>query len=174
MNHELSVDELLQRYKPLVKKKAAAYFLIGGDRDDLIQEGMIGLYKAIRDFDPEKSNAFHSFALLCINRQILSAVKASSRQKHIPLNTSYSLDDSDTSESHFAPNPETLVIGRETYNDIEAFLQTHLSELEYKVLMLYLEGCSHSEAAKALGKNKKTIDNTLQRIRRKVSQITSI
>jgi RNA polymerase sporulation-specific sigma factor len=176
MNDDPLTLELLQQYKPLVKKKAAAYFLIGGDRDDLIQEGMIGLYKAIRDYDPDKGNPFHSFALLCVNRQIISAVKASARQKHIPLNTSLSLnnpDEKNEPKNQYAPNPESLVIGRETYHDIESFLQKHLSELEYTVLMLHLEGRSHSETAGELGRNVKTIDNTLQRIRRKVGKILS-
>jgi RNA polymerase sporulation-specific sigma factor len=167
--------KLLQQYKPLVKKKAAAYFLIGGDRDDLIQEGMIGLYKAIRDYDPGKGSPFHAFALLCINRQILDAVKASARQKHIPLNTSLSLNSpAETGGAEpegYAPNPETLVIGRETYNDIDIFLQRHLTGLEYDVLMLSLEGRSHAEAAEALGRGRKTIDNTLQRVRKKVKRV---
>jgi RNA polymerase sporulation-specific sigma factor len=169
--------KLLQQYKPLVKKKAAAFFLMGGDRDDLIQEGMIGLYKAIRDYDPGKGSPFHAFAALCINRQILDAVKASARQKHIPLNTSLSLSNPDEAgipdPADFSPNPETLLIGRETYNDIDAFLQKHLTELEYNVFMLSLEGRSHTEAAETIGRNIKTIDNTLQRVRRKVKKLLS-
>jgi RNA polymerase sporulation-specific sigma factor len=133
---------------------------------------MIGLYKAIRDYDPASANPFHSFALLCINRQIISAVKASARQKHIPLNTSVSLnDDPGETPSRYAPNPETLVIGRESYNDIDGFLQRHLSAMEYAVLMLHLEGRSQAEAAAALGKNVKAIDNSLQRIRRKMNKL---
>jgi RNA polymerase sporulation-specific sigma factor len=171
-------DALLQKYKPLVKKKAAVYYLIGGDRDDLIQEGMIGLYKAIRDYDTSGGMPFHPFALLCINRQILSAVKASARQKHIPLNTSLSLSNPDEAEtasgSHYAPSPEALVIGRESYNDIDLFLQKHLSPLEYAVLMYHLEGRSQAETAEALNKNVKAVDNTLQRIRRKMKRIGEI
>jgi RNA polymerase sporulation-specific sigma factor len=172
MNME-DMDLLLQKYKPLVKKKAAAYFLIGGDRDDLIQEGMIGLYKAIRDYDQNAGSPFHAFALLCINRQILSAVKASARQKHIPLNTSLSLNNPDETpfEANYAQSPEALVVGRESYNDIDLFLQKHLSSLEYTVLMSYLEGQSHTETAELLNKNAKSIDNTLQRVRRKMKKM---
>jgi RNA polymerase sporulation-specific sigma factor len=169
MNNETSVDHLLQRYKPLVKKKAAAYFLIGGDRDDLIQEGMIGLYKAIRDYDSSTGSPFHAFALLCINRQILSAVKAGTRQKHIPLNTSLSLEN--TENLPYAPNPETLFIGRENYYDIESYLQKHLSTFEYAVLSLYLEGHNHTETSAILQKNVKAVDNALQRIRRKMQKL---
>jgi RNA polymerase sporulation-specific sigma factor len=169
-------DTLLQQYKPLVKKKAAAYYLIGGDRDDLIQEGMIGLYKAIRDYDPKTGNPFHSFAILCINRQILTAVRASARQKHIPLNTSLSLSNPETenkAETHYAPSPETLVIGRENYMDIDLFLQKNLSALEYNVLHLYTEGRNHTETAGILNKNVKSIENALQRIRRKAAKLLS-
>jgi len=172
-----SLDLLMNRFKPLVKSKAKDYFLTGGDLEDLIQEGMIGLYKAVLDFNPEKGVKFTSFATLCVVRQIQTAIKAASRQKHMPLNTSVSLHSEDTPETHFDKipdshlnNPETLVIGREAYRDIDAFIHENLSRLEYEVLMLYMDSKTHLEIANALGENLKTVDNALQRIRRKVGK----
>jgi len=172
-----SLDLLMNRFKPLVKSKAKDYFLTGGDLEDLIQEGMIGLYKAVLDFDPEKGVKFAAFATLCVVRQIQTAIKAASRQKHMPLNTSVSLHSEDTPETNFdkipdnrLSNPETLVIGREAYQDIDAFIHDNLSRLEYEVLMLYMDSKTHLEIANALGENLKTVDNALQRIRRKIGK----
>jgi RNA polymerase sporulation-specific sigma factor len=162
-----SLDALLSRFKPLVKAKAAAYFLSGGDRDDLIQEGMIGLYKAFLDYAPEKNPVFSAFASLCINRQILTAIKTAGRQKHQPLNASLALHSAgDTPE--VGSNPEALLISRESSEDITLFIRKNLSALEYDVLMLHMEGMTHAQIAETLGKPLKSVDNTLQRVRRKV------
>jgi len=168
-------DILLRRCKPLVKAKASAYYLTGGDREDIIQEGMIGLYKAIRDYDEGKGKGFAAFASLCVNRQIISAIKASTRQKHIPLNASLSLDDSDISDSSqktvfYQNDPETLMLGREARNTIEECIQSTLSEMEGQVLSLHLQGQRNTEIARKLHKNEKSIDNALQRVRRKIDK----
>ncbi|MDR1664931.1 MAG: sigma-70 family RNA polymerase sigma factor, partial [Clostridiales bacterium] len=166
----------------LVKARAAAYFLTGGDREDLIQEGMIGLFKAIRGFDPDKSVGFYAFADMCVNRQIFTAIKTSSRMKHAPLNTSVSLSappDEDganrpiweTSGDGGSGNPEALLISRENLRDINSALLKLLSKREYDVLDLYLQGCQHSDIAKTLNTSKKSVDNTLQRIRRKAGRV---
>jgi len=176
-----ALDLLMNRFKPLVKSKAKDYFLTGGDLEDLIQEGMIGLYKAVLDFDPAKNVKFSSFATLCVVRQIQTAIKAASRQKHMPLNTSLSLHSEATPETNFdkipgsrLSNPETLVLGHEAYKDIENFIRENLSDLEYDVLTLHMDGKTHLEISEALGKNLKTVDNALQRIRRKIGKsITS-
>jgi RNA polymerase sporulation-specific sigma factor len=163
------LDTLLSRFKPLVKAKAAAYFLSGGDREDLIQEGMIGLYKAFLDYAPEKNPVFSAFASLCINRQILTAIKTAARQKHSPLNASLALD---SAEEAPVPgvDPEALVISRESSEDINLFIRENLSALEYDVLMLHMEGMAYTQIAETLGKPLKSIDNTLQRVRRKVGK----
>ncbi|MCL2188855.1 MAG: sigma-70 family RNA polymerase sigma factor [Defluviitaleaceae bacterium] len=162
-----ALEALLSRFKPLVKNKAAAYFLAGGDRDDLIQEGMIGLYKAILDYIPEKNPVFSAFASLCINRQILTAIKAAGRQKHSPLNASLALETAgDTPLPH--SNPESLLISRESSQDITLFIRENLSPLEYDVLMLHIDGMSHAQISETLQKPLKSIDNTLQRVRKKV------
>ena len=180
-----ALDELMQQFKPLVKAKAKAYYLLGGDLEDLIQEGMIGLYKAVLDFNPSKADNFAAFASLCVVRQIQTAIKLANRKKHIPLNTSLSLHNEVPSGSSTDANqpqetyldklpdrqindPEALFLGREAYNDIGEFIRQSLSPLEYDVLMLHMNGKSHSEIAEATGRNKKAIDNTIQRIRRKI------
>jgi len=178
-----ALDILMQRFKPMVKAKAKAYFLLGGDLEDLIQEGMIGLYKAVLDFDSSKNDNFTAFATLCVVRQIQTAIKSASRQKHMPLNTSLSLhsevpkgeNQDENSETYLDKlpdnqinDPEALFLGREAYNDIDDFIHRNLSTLEYDVLMLHMEGKSLAEIACKLEKNKKSIDNTLQRIRRKI------
>jgi RNA polymerase sporulation-specific sigma factor len=193
MENEISTDEnlvaqaregdtyalelLMNRFKPLVKVKANDYFLTGGDMEDLIQEGMIGLYKAFLDFDREKNVKFASFAAICVVRQIQTAIKAASRQKHIPLNSSLSLSGEVMGETNFGKipdnrsvNPETLVLGREAYQSIGDFIHDNLSSLEYNVLSLHISGKSHGQIAEALGKNKKSVDNTLQRVRRKIGK----
>ena len=173
-------DYLLDRHKNLVRKKARAMYLIGGDNDDLIQEGMIGLYKAIRDYNGEKGASFHTFAELCISRQLYTAVEASQRQKHQPLNTYVSIydrsnDDSSANTSinaygmpDISRNPEDLLIAQEDLADMEARIFERLSKFEKEVLRLYLSGMNYSQIADTLGKSLKATDNALQRIKKKV------
>ncbi|MCL2499966.1 MAG: sigma-70 family RNA polymerase sigma factor [Defluviitaleaceae bacterium] len=163
-----ALDALLSRYKPLVKAKAAMYFLSGGDRDDLMQEGMIGLYKAFLDYAPEKNPVFSAFASLCINRQILTAIKTAARRKHAPLNASLALDTAEDAPE-IGNNPEALLISRESSEDINLFIRESLSEMEYSVLMLHIEGMNHKQIAETLDKPLKSVDNTLQRVRRKIT-----
>lgn len=176
-------DYIMEKYKNLVRKKARAMYLIGGDNDDLIQEGMIGLFKAIRDFDAEKDVSFYSFAELCISRQIYSAIEASKRQKHIPLNTYISFyaeapenDEEglpllDILQSITDKNPEDLIIDKENVSMIEYGLESSLSELEKKVFELYAAGISYVEIAEILDKSPKSIDNAIQRIKSKLSDV---
>ena len=177
----LAQDQLLNRYSPLVKKIAGRYFLIGADREDLVQEGMIGLFKAVRDFSPEKNAAFRSFSELCVTRQILTAIKNATRQKHTPLNSYISLDgpvfESDRDITLLdvvgradVANPEDIVINREKFSAIGDRIGRFLSKLECRVL-IYLRGESYCEIAARLGKDAKAIDNALQRIRRKFEKI---
>ncbi len=176
---EFAQEYIIEKYKRLVKMKARPYFIIGADKEDIIQEGMIGLYKAIRDFDG--NYIFYSFAELCIKRQIISAIKSAARQKHIPLNSSLSLnkvvndeDDDKTYIELFADklsNPEELFIDREDKNYIEEKIAHNLSSLEYKVLKLYLRGKSYYEIAAIINKDEKSIDNALQRVKKKVEKI---
>ncbi len=181
--HEDIRDYLMEKHKNLVRKKARALYLIGGDNDDLIQEGMIGLYKAIRDFDPERGASFHTFADLCISRQLYTAVQASQRQKHQPLNSYVSLSDSDNEEqtssrASYAANdvrnrnPEELFIARENLEDMEELIEKKLSRFEREVLRYYLSGMNYSQIADTLGKSSKATDNALQRIKKKIKQIT--
>jgi RNA polymerase sporulation-specific sigma factor len=173
-----ALDILLNRFKPLVKLKVKAYYVVGGDTEDLIQEGMIGLYKAVLDFDIAKNNNFTAFASLCIVRQVQTAIKAAGRQKHMPLNESLSLDNTEKSGETYIDklpdrtenDPEALFLGREALRDTENFIKSNLSALEHDVLMLHMDGKSHAEIAKILNKNAKSIDNTLQRIRKKVGK----
>ena len=181
--HEDIRDYLMEKHKNLVRKKARALYLIGGDNDDLIQEGMIGLYKAIRDFDPARGASFHTFADLCISRQLYTAVQASQRQKHQPLNSYVSLSDSDNEEqtssrASYAANdvrnrnPEELFIARENLEDMEELIEKKLSRFEREVLRYYLSGMNYSQIADTLGKSSKATDNALQRIKKKIKQIT--
>ncbi|MBO2522003.1 MAG: RNA polymerase sporulation sigma factor SigH [Firmicutes bacterium] len=177
----VALEYLIHKYKNFVRAKARSYFLIGADREDIIQEGMIGLYKAIRDFRADKLASFRAFAELCITRQIITAIKTATRQKHIPLNSYVSLnkplydDESDrTLEDVLAGNkvtdPEELVISREEFLDIESKMSEFLSDLEWSVLMLYLEGKSYQEIADQLSRHVKSIDNALQRVKRKLER----
>lgn len=176
--NERAVDYLMDKYKNLVRQKARRLFLMGGDRDDLIQEGMIGLYKAVRDFAPGKDASFSTFANLCIDRQLYSAVKASNRRKNLPLNTYISLSDADfvendVKESIFGnnqQNPEKLVIDKESMDVLEYKLVRQLSAFENKVFSLFTEGRTYTEIAEALQKSPKSIDNALQRIKSKLNQ----
>ena len=169
------MDYLMEKYKGLVKKKARAMFLMGGDTDDLIQEGMIGLFKAVRDYQPDREASFQSFANLCIDRQIYTAIRSSNRQKHQPLNTYVSLSSSDTEENlrdswveH--DNPESILIDREYVSALEQEMEKNLSPLENQVLHLYLDGNGYVEIAEILGKTPKSIDNALRRIRKKIKK----
>lgn len=172
---------ILKKYKSFVKGRARSYFLIGADREDIIQEGMIGLYKAIRDFKSEKQVSFRSFAEICITRQIITAVKAATRQKHVPLNSYISLNkpvyEETTNQTFFdiyttdsQANPEDMVIDKETYNNIELKINKILSPFEMEVLTMYLEGKNYNQMGIDLNKDHKSIDNALQRIKKKLER----
>ena len=174
-------EYLINKYKNFVRAKARSYFLIGADREDIIQEGMIGLYKAIRDFRGDKLSSFRAFAELCITRQIITAIKTATRQKHIPLNSYVSLnkpiydEDSDRTlmdviSGSKITDPEELIISREEFDDIEEKMGEILSSLEWQVLMAYLEGKSYQEIASELNRHVKSIDNALQRVKRKLER----
>ncbi|MCI5994905.1 MAG: RNA polymerase sporulation sigma factor SigH [Blautia sp.] len=175
------MDYLMEKYKHLVRRKARALYLMGGDGDDLIQEGMIGLFKAVRDFRSERGGSFAGFADLCISRQMYTAVEASERKKHIPLNSYISLYSGTVgSREHAVPlqdvlpdhkeiNPEEMVIDRETQEQMHKELKKNLSRFETRVLGAYLEGMDYREIAEKMGKKPKAIDNALQRIKRKVT-----
>ena len=170
-----ALDMLMHRYKPLVKIRAKYYFLAGGDLEDLIQEGMIGLYKAVLDFEPGKGAKFSSFASICVVRQIQTAIKAASRKKHSPLNTSVSLHNQDNPEGDHIPasginNPETLFLGIEAYKDIGAFIQDNLSPFEHNVLALHLDGHPQPHIGEKLQTTPKAVENALGRIRRKIAK----
>lgn len=177
----VAVEFLINKYKNFVRAKARSYFLIGADREDIIQEGMIGLYKAIRDFRSDKLSSFRAFAELCITRQIITAIKTATRQKHIPLNSYVSLnkpiydEDSDRTlldviSGTKVSDPEELIINREEFGDIEEKMCEILSDLEWKVLMAYLDGKSYQEIAVELMRHVKSIDNALQRVKRKLER----
>lgn len=177
----IALDYLINKYRNFVRAKARSYFLIGADREDIIQEGMIGLYKAIRDFRNDKLSSFRAFAELCVTRQIITAIKTATRQKHIPLNSYVSLnkpiydEDSDRTlldvlSGSKISDPEELVISREEFIDIESKMGQILSDLEWKVLMSYLDGKSYQEIAVELERHVKSIDNALQRVKRKLEK----
>lgn len=177
----VALEHLINKYKNFVRAKARSYFLIGADREDIIQEGMIGLYKAIRDFRSDKLSSFRAFAELCITRQIITAIKTATRQKHIPLNSYVSLnkpiydEDSDRTlldviSGSKVTDPEELIISREEFGDIEDKMGEILSDLEWKVLMAYLDGKSYQEIATELNRHVKSIDNALQRVKRKLER----
>lgn len=178
---EFALEYMIDKYRNFVRAKARSYFLIGADRDDIIQEGMIGLYKAIRDFRADRLASFRAFAELCITRQIITAIKTATRQKHIPLNSYISLnkpiydEESDRTlmdviSGSKVTDPEELVISREEFIDIESNLEEFLSELEWNVLMSYLEGKSYQEIADDLCRHVKSVDNALQRVKRKLER----
>jgi RNA polymerase sporulation-specific sigma factor len=178
----VAMDGLIRRYTGFVRLKASSYFLAGGDSEDLIQEGLIGLYKAVRDFRSDKETSFRSFAELCITRQIITAIKTATRFKHAPLNTYVSFsqtpagqDDSDCTLGDALPGPTVdeppvVVISSEELQSLVFCLGTGLSSLESEALRLYLEGSSYEEMAGELGCDTKTIDNALQRVKRKILQ----
>jgi len=162
-----ALDALFARFKPLVRAKASMYYITGGDRDDLVQEGMIGLYKAFLDYDPVRNPVFAAFASLCINRQIQTAIKSATRQKHAPLNAAQTLEKSEQTPQ-LGANPESIFIGREATADIALFIREHLSPLERDVLLLHINGQTHAQIAQRMGKAVKSVDNTLQRVRKKI------
>ena len=174
-------DYIMEKYKPLVRKKTNAMYLIGGETDDLIQEGMIGLFKAVRDYKEEKETSFFSFADLCISRQLYSALDASNRKKHIPLNTYVSFSNQDNEEgipleqmvTEQNISPEQMMIEQEGRTEFFLRLKENLSAMERTVLYLYLEGNSYTQIAEIMSKTPKSIDNTLQRIRGKIKQMKS-
>lgn len=179
-------DYIIGKYKKIISNKAKSFFIKGADREDIMQEGMIGLYKSIWEFDKEKNVKFNVFASLCITRQMLTAIKMSTRQKHIPLNNSISLDRTlnlqDGEEQFFidtlielkAISPEEIIIDKEEKTYIETYINKTLSNLECKVLALYLKGISYIEIAKKLNKDEKSVDNALQRIRKKIENRKNI
>ena len=177
----MAEEYLLTKYKNFVRSKARSYFLIGADHEDIVQEGMIGLYKAIRDFRADKLSSFRAFAELCITRQIITAIKTATRQKHIPLNSYVSLNkplyDEESDRTLLdviiegrATNPEDLIIGQEDLRTINHKIDEVLSGLEQEVLRAYLDGKSYQEIAENLGRHVKSIDNALQRVKRKLEK----
>ncbi|GIN42163.1 RNA polymerase sigma-H factor [Heyndrickxia oleronia] len=180
-----ALDFLIQKYRNFVRAKARSYFLVGADKEDIVQEGMIGLYKAIRDYKEDKLTSFKAFAELCIIRQIITAIKTATRQKHIPLNSYVSLDKPiydeesdrtlmDVISGAKIMNPEELIINREKYGNIEGKISELLSDLERKVLALYLDGQSYQEISEELNRHVKSIDNALQRVKRKLERYLEI
>jgi RNA polymerase sporulation-specific sigma factor len=178
---QVALDALMRRYSGFVRLKASSYFIAGGDADDLVQEGMIGLYKAVRDFRPDKETSFRSFAELCVTRQIITAIKTATRFKHAPLNTYVSFShtpagqeaDGDCTLGDALPgpgvhDPSVCVISTEELESLVFALGAGLSQLESEALRLYLEGNSYEEMAEELGCDTKTIDNALQRVKRKI------
>ena len=164
-------DYLMEKYKDLVRRRANAMYLIGGEKDDLIQEGMIGLFKAVRDYQPDRKTSFQTFAGLCIERQIYSAIQGSNRQKHLPLNTYVSLsaeEEENTMGEQWAEHPEAIVIARENVRILEEEIKKLLSPLENTVLSYYLDGYNYVQIGEILGKSPKSMDNALQRIRTKI------
>ncbi|PDO11296.1 MAG: RNA polymerase factor sigma-70 [Candidatus Reconcilbacillus cellulovorans] len=181
----LALEYLINKYRNFVKAKARAYFLVGADREDIVQEGMIGLYKSIRDFRSDKFSSFRAFAELCITRQIITAIKTATRQKHIPLNSYVSLDkpiyDEDSERTLLdilcgtrVSDPEEMIINREEFDGLEDKMGELLSDLERKVLMLYLDGRSYQEIAVDLDRHVKSIDNALQRVKRKLERLLEV
>nr|WP_026263625.1 MULTISPECIES: RNA polymerase sporulation sigma factor SigH [Paenibacillus] len=180
-----ALEYLINKYRSFVRAKARSYFLIGADREDIIQEGMIGLYKSIRDFRGDKQSSFKAFAELCITRQIITAIKTATRQKHIPLNSYVSLDkpiyDEDSDRTLLdvicgtqVSDPEELIINQEEFTGLEDKMSEILSDLERKVLMLYLDGRSYQEIAVDLSRHVKSIDNALQRVKRKLERYLEV
>jgi len=176
-----ALEHLINKYRNFVRAKARSYFLIGADREDIVQEGMIGLYKSIRDFRGDKLASFKAFAELCITRQIITAIKTATRQKHIPLNSYVSLDkpiyDEDSDRTLLdvitgtrVSDPEELIINQEEFDGLEEKMSEILTDLERRVLMLYLDGRSYQEIAADLDRHVKSIDNALQRVKRKLER----
>lgn len=182
-NDDTAIEYLMEKYKNMIRKKANSLFLIGGDKDDLIQEGMIGLYKAIRDFDPSLNASFYSFADLCVSRQMYTAIKLSNRKKNGPLNNYVSFSEPAFGEGDGKSvslidifldnnrNPEELFIDKESTSMLQQELERRLSSMEREVLELFLRGKNYQEIAKQLGREPKSIDNALQRIKGKLVSV---
>lgn len=182
---EEAAGYLMNKYKNLVRKKAGSMYILGGDREDLIQEGMIGLYKAVRDYDMGRDVNFYTFADLCVSRQMYTAVQASNRQKHLPLNTYISIygqtmnseegngeyDLINTLVSRIESNPEEMMIAQENMELMESAILKELSELEKQVFELHLTGMNYTEIAKVLGRDEKSTDNALQRMKGKIKKL---
>ncbi len=177
--NQVALEYLIRKYKNFVKAKSRSYFLIGADRDDIVQEGMIGLYKAVKDYDIDKLASFKAFAELCITRQIITAIKTATRQKHQPLNSYISLNKPIYSENSDRTlldvlkgskltNPEEKFISSQTYNLLEDSIKEMLSELELDVLIEYLKGKSYQKIAKDIDRHVKSVDNALQRVKNKL------
>ena len=167
------MDYLIEKYKPMVRQKARVHYLVGGDQDDLIQEGMIGLFKAVRDYRPEKEASFKTFAQLCVDRQIYHAIQNSNRQKHQPLNSYVSINGEEweaETKKMFQQSPENIVIANEAASILQDKILKELSKMEHQVLTMYMDGDNYLEIAEKMGKTPKSIDNALQRIRTKVRQ----
>ena len=178
---KIALEYIIKKYKNFVKAKAKSYFLIGADKEDIIQEGMIGLYKAVRDFDASKTNSFKGFADICITRQIITAIKTATRQKHIPLNSYISLNKPvydeesertllDIIATSIVTDPEELIISKEELKHIESKMNELLSDLELQVVEYYLNGKSYQYIADKLKRDVKSIDNALQRVNRKLEK----
>lgn len=178
-------EYIITKYKNFVRSKSRSYFIIGADKEDIIQEGMIGLFKAIRDFKAEKESCFRAFAELCITRQMITAIKTATRQKHMPLNSYVSLnkpisdEDNDRTlmdvlTSSYPTDPEEIFISKEEYSRLESVMDEELSEFELKVLQYYLDGRTYQEIAKDLDRHVKSIDNALQRVKRKLEKFLEV
>ncbi len=179
--NERALGWILERYKETVRLKSRSYYLVGGDREDVVQEGMIGLFKAVRDYNRAKNASFRTFADLCITRHIITAVKSATRQKHVPLNYYISLSGGEVANDFYEAsvrrknvNPEQLVIERENIAGMECRIDKLLSGFEARVLMYHLQGVKYGQIAKLLGRKPKSIDNALQRIKRKVEQYLTV
>lgn len=180
---ERIMDYICDKYKNLVRSKAKSMFILGGDNEDLIQEGMIGLFKAVRDYDSGRDASFYTFADLCISRQMYTAVQASKRQKHIPLNTYISFYGSSVAEDREEPsllealanpmelNPEEMFLDKERVAYLEKIIEDELSSFEKQVLDLYMTGMSYTQIAKVLGRDDKSTDNALQRLKSKIRKM---
>lgn len=177
-----AMEAILNRYKGFVASRARPYFLIGGNHEDMIQEGMIGLYKAVRDYQSDKQATFRSFAEICITRQMITAIKTATRQKHQPLNSYVSLSRpafDESSDQTLADvvlgsscmNPEELIINQESYNACETIIAGALSQMEHEILTLYLQGKSYQQISEQIHKSPKSIDNALQRVKRKLERL---
>ena len=176
-----ALEAILLRYKPLVHKKSQPYYLAGGDDDDIVQEGLIGLYKAVMDFDSSKFPLFNVFAGVCIERRIISAVKKASRMKHSPLNSYVSLSGGSAEDDQSAVlsditdsgsgDPEKIVIEKENAEGLEGKISSVLSPFELKVLLCHLNGCSYKQTAEMVGKDVKAVDNAMQRMKRKLENV---
>ena len=179
------IDQIIDRYKGLVRKKAGSMFILGADKEDLIQEGMIGLFKAVRDYDPGRDASFHTFADLCVSRQMYKAVEAGNRKKHAPLNSYISIYEDESGDgkpddasgipkllpAEAGKSPEDMLIDKETAENLEQKIYDGLSDFEQKVLNLKLTGLSYTDIAKILGRDEKSTDNALSRIKVKVRKI---